>query len=400
MKNRLHLLFGLFALYGGIHFSCGANEDLTTVPFISSEKTLTATVPITSITGTACYLDLGVLSSQLWGFMEWWPVTQLNMTMYDQYLNSLFSQLKAAGINQINLSFTQFASIDALINQGQGGSQYDVIVQMMVSFPGALEELIREAHAFGLRVDLSFGGENGTDMQICKSGQTPGGQAQKLVQFMQTYAIDAVDFDIENTLFTSANSASIAQGFFKSLKQMLQMQNKTSTLTIEGSIQDWPLNYLKFLFYDSNNQLVFPQLFDSLNLMLYSQTQYYLDANDPSWGIEQWIDLLGRQNAGMIAIGFEDAVNYASPSASAGGKYVLDTTNPGIAAAEIYIQLLQALATSGYPTNLAEPFFWPDNNRHASGTWSRYQAINTKGKITVKFAADVMSAFYTKLTSL
>lgn len=398
MRKLFKALLTSLAVYGLMTSPCSAFEGSSHVN--APEKASAATTtPIWAINGTACYLDLGEISSELWGFMEWWPVTQLNMTKYDQYLTSMFSQLKAAGVNQIDLAFTQISSIDALLNNGQGGSQYDVIAQMMISFPGALQELIREAHAFGFRVDLAFGGENGTEMQICGPGETPQGQAQKLVQFMQMYNIDAVDFDIESTLFTSANSAPVAQAFFRTLKQMLQMQNKTSTLTIEGSLQDWPLNFLKELFYDANNQLIFPQLFSSLNLMLYSETQYYIDASNPTWGIEQWIDLLGTQNAGMITIGFEDAVNYASPSASAGGKYVFDTTNPGIAAAEIYMQLLQALAAAGYPTNLGEPFFWPDNNRHASGTWSRYQAINKNGQVTVKFAADVMSAFYQKLKS-
>lgn len=175
--------------------------------------------------------------------------------------------------------------------------------------------------------------------------------------------------------------------------------NKTSTLTIEGGIQDWPLNFLKELFYDAQNQLIFPQLFNSLNLMLYSQTQYYLDANNPTWGIEQWLNLIGIQNAGMLSIGFEDAVNYAAAAASAGETYNLQTTDPGIAAAEIYLQLLQKLQNDGYPATLGNPFFWPDNNRHASGTWSRYEALTQNGKVTVKFAADVMKSFYTALKS-
>jgi hypothetical protein len=89
------------------------------------------------------------------------------------------------------------------------------------------------------------------------------------------------------------------------------------------------------LFYDANGNMIFPQLFTSLNLMLYSETQYYIDARNPSWGIEQWLDLIGHSNAGLLHIGFEDAVNYSQAAASAGETYVIDTTNPGVAAAEI-----------------------------------------------------------------
>jgi len=380
--------------------SCfGHANQIDLDPISKTDAFFEKQVSVTSIQGITCYIDMGSLSSQLWGFMNWWPVVQLNMSMYDQYLNSLFSQLKTAGINQINLSFAQIAGIDALLNGGVGSSSDDVIGQMMVDFPGALEELIKQAYSFGINVDLAFGGENGTSMQICGQGETPEGQAQKLANFMKAFNISAVDFDLESTVFTNVNPPNIAQAFFQTLYQQITPLGKRTTLTIEGGIQDWPLNYLKELFYNSSGLFIFPQLFTDLNLMLYSATQYYLDANNPTWGIEQWLQLMGKKNVGMIHIGFEDAINYASPTASAGGTYILDTTNPGTAAAEIYTQLLQKLTHDGYPTGFAEPFFWPDGNLHAPGTWSRYETLNTNGNVSVNFATDMIKAFYTKLTS-
>lgn len=357
------------------------------------------TTPVITTGLQSCYLDIGSLSAQLWQFMVYYPNQFLDMTKYDQYLNSLFSQFVAAGVNQVNLSFAQIGSIDSLINNGQGAPSDDVIAQMMVSFPGALEELITRAHAVGIKVDLAFGGENGASMKIAGAGETAQGQAQKVVQIVQNLNLDALDFDFESTAFTNANSPTDARAFFTTLKQGLQGQNKPIVLTIEGSIQDWPLNFLKELFYDTSGNLIFNSLFDGLNLMLYSQTQYYIDANNVTWGIEQWLDLLGRSNASMIHIGFEDGVNYADPNASAGIKYQIDTSKSGTAAAEVYLQLLQQLAQDGYPNQLGQPFFWPDINHHAAGTWSRYQAITNQGNISINFDTDVMQDFYNKLTS-
>lgn len=357
----------------------------------------TITPPPPPTNGVACYLDLGEVGSQLWSFMVYNPTTMLNMTQYDQYLTSLFSQLKAAGVNQINLSFAQIGGIDSLLNNGANAASDDVVGQMLASFPGAFQELIKQAHLAGISVDLAFGGENGASMTIVGPGETAQGQAQKLLQFLQTMNIDAIDFDFESTAFTTSNSAQDAIAFMTTLHQGMMSQNKPMTLTIEGAVTDWPQNLLKSLFYDANNNLIFFNLFDDLNLMLYSESQYYIDANNDTWGIEQWLDLIGKQNSAKLHIGFEDNVNYASASASAGETYTLDTTVPGTAAAEIYMQLQSQLAKDGYPTNFGEPFFWPDENRHAPSTWSRYEPLTKNGVISVNFDTDVISAFTQKL---
>lgn len=344
-----------------------------------------------------CYIDIGSLSYQ--GFMLWYPEEKLDTLKFDQYLGSLFTQLKYSGITKIYLSFAQLASIDILLNDGAGAPIGDVVARMMIELPGGLKELIRIAHLNGMRVDLSFGGEAANAMKICGPGETPQGQAEKLVLFMQNYNIDGLDFDLENTLFTNANPKSISVPFFKTLFNLLSSQGKTSTLTIMGSIADWPKNYLKPLFYDASNRLIVDQLFHRINLMLYSATQYYLDADDPTWGIQQWLDLVGHDKASLLSIGFEDNINYCRPQASAGGAYVVDPNDPGIAAAQIYSQILATLQARGYPTNFSPPFFWPDNNRHDPGTWSRYQAITQNGRTSVKFSPQMMKSFYLKMLS-
>lgn len=358
--------------------------------------------PVPSATnGTISYIDLGVINGQLWSCMDYWPEQKVNMTKLDQYFNSLLSQLKTAGINQIELSFAQIGGIDNLINGGVGAPSDDVISAMLSTFPGAMQELVTLAHAQGMKVDLSFGGEIATSMQICKSGETPEGQAQKLIQFMDQFKIDAVDFDIESPAFSQVNSASTVQAFFTALHAGLSAEGKAVTLTAMGSINNGPNGFLREVFYDSNNQPIFNQMFDGLNLMLYSTTEYYINAKTSygDWSIESWIDLVGRQNTSKIHIGFEDGINYASPSSSADGSYNIDTQDSGTAAAEIYEQVLQQLKKDGYPTNFGEPFFWPEYTKHAAGTTNRYQAIvGADGKITVNFDVGMMEAFFEKMT--
>lgn len=338
------------------------------------------------IQGLTCYLDLGAMNKEMQEFMIWWPKSKLDRSKYDQYLKSLLSQLKASGVNQINLSLAQLASIDALANDGIGGPPYDPIVQSLQNYPDALNELIYQAHGFGMKVALSLGGVNENAMQICNGEETPEGQAEKLINFMKTYHFDAVDFDLGYGVFSAANSIDVSKKFFSTLFQKLTKEDKQSFLTINGFVADWPKELL---------QSLFPEAFHGLNLKLYSKTHYYLDANNPKWGLEQWLDLLGQDNAPLIHIGFQDGLKYAKGTTSAGRTYKMDTVSNGTAAAEVYIQVMEQLHNDGYPTSFGDPFFWPDNSSDAS----RYQPIGSKDKVSVKFAAELMNAFFLKLTT-
>jgi len=368
----------------------------------------------------SCYLDLGVMSGQLWGLYQWSPSKVFNLDGYRAYLGAIFAQLKAAGVSQLDLSFAQIASIDCLLNNGQGtASSDDVVVALMQQFGelpnepgylGAFQELINLAHENGMKVDLAFGGENGTAMTICGEGETPAGQATKLVQFMENYGIDAVDFDLESTVFSTVNPPEIAQGFFSSLHDQLSAQGKKSTLTIEGGIGDWAEGYLKELFFDANGNPIFTQLFHNLNLMLYSASQYYLAADpkiDPNdgWTVGGWLDIIGKENAGMVNIGFEDAIAYQDPKANASAvSYNITTQDPGVAAAQILQQLQAQLIKDDYTTPLGGIFFWPDENKvdpNKSGQWTRYQLFGLYGggPITADFATQMMQSFYQTMAS-
>lgn len=330
------------------------------------------------------YFDYTKIDSFIWGgsfdgekFITYpaannWQPT-LNSSAFKKYLDSIFSRMQSAGMGQVNIDFTQIKSIDALFSGDYSKAPAtDALIQVLKNehFLGAdgnpvdmMKLFIDEAHKSGMKVNLSFGGEDASGLKICDEGETVQGQADKLVTFMQKYQIDSIDFDFEDTgavNFAHQNTSQEQRGFFQELHNKLAPQGKTVILTVEGSTK-WA-SVLKPLFYDDQQKPIFGDLFDGLNLMLYSESQYYIDAKNDDWGIEEWIDIIGKQNANKIHIGFEDHVPYENASASAGGVYHIDTNNRGQAAAEVYLQLLAQLKKDGYPSKLGAPFWWPDEN--------------------------------------
>lgn len=326
-----------------------------------------------------------------------WQAT-LNVDAYQKYLNSVFGRLKEAGMNQINLSFTQIASIDVLLSGDYSkGSPTDQFVKVLNNerflgpdgkYVDMLKLFVDTAHQAGIRVDIAFGGEDASGLKICGPGETASGQAQKLAQFMDNYGFDSVDFDLEDTgakAFAQENTDAEQREFFQELQKALSAKSRIVILTIEGATS-WATNTLKALFYDDAGNPIFKDLFNGLNLMLYSQTQYYINADNDTWGIEQWLEIIGKENASMIHIGFEDNVPYENPNASAGEHYHITTKNRGGAAAQVYQQLGTNLQADGYSSQLGSPFWWPDEGLDS------YQPDQTNSVIS-----DTMVDFYNAL---
>ncbi|MBS0623566.1 MAG: hypothetical protein JSS62_02990 [Verrucomicrobia bacterium] len=362
--------------------------------------------------GMSSYFDLGMFQTAVYQFMQYYPTVSLKPAFYTQFLPSLFSQLKESGVSSLDFSFSQFNDIDALLSGTQAPSQQsDTIAQLLAmnkQFSGhvdLLQVLIDGAHQAGMKVDLSLGGENAAGMTICQPGETGQGQADKLAQFMDKYKIDAVDFDLEDTgaiEFVKNNPQQTILDFFSQLHSDLSAQGKTSTLTLEGSLASWPKGTFSFLF---SNPSVFNSMFDGLNLMLYGGSKFFIDANNPSWGIEQWLNIIGPQNAGKLHIGFTDSVPYEtagqSGGSSAGQAYDIPPgTSRGAAAAMVYQQMEQQVqqdfAKQGVSVQLGDPFWWPAATAHAADNWSRYVPVN--GQDTADFDTQLaMQDFYQQL---
>lgn len=361
--------------------------------------------------GDMGYVDFDAILGNIWTFIHWQQDPNppydgkevFDTKGFEQYLQSMFSQLAAAGDGSIDFAFAQINQIDDLAS-GDLNAIWPGVMPANVDTGGQnlLQMFVTVAHQSGLAVNMSFGGQNSNDYNICGPGETPAGQAAKLANFMNSYGIDGIDFDIENGGFSNANQA---QGFFTSLYNQITPEGKTSTLTVEGNLNAvQPGGSLYNLFYNEDGQSIFNQMFTGLNLMLYNaSTQYYIDANNPSWGIEEWLDIIGKENAGKLHIGFDDAIPYASSGAHAGGAspYKIDTDDNGTAAAEIFEQLQEQLIQDGYTTPLGDPFWWPDNGSE-KGTSGRYAPIeNADGSYSCNFATEVeMLSFYKKLHEL
>lgn len=378
----------------------------STPPFIQASPTGG------SSNGEAAYFDLGEFTTTLNNFIIWYqpsgPYPTINVPALQSYLTQLFSQMKAAGFSSIDLAFGQVSDIDgmasgdwsalAAANPNDAFAQFMNFVQQYGGGVNVLQMITQSAHAAGMTVDLSMGGANAStpDFNICGLGETPAGQAAKLASFLQKNGFDAVDFDIEGPYLTSSTqTASTVQTFFQSLLSDLTPMGITSTLTVEGGLAavQPPSGYLCPLFYSSTGTPNFSTMFDGLNLMLYSSSQYYIAANDPSWGIEQWLNLIGPQNAPMLHIGFETGINYADPSSSANSPSpfpIPPNTSPGAAAAMIFQQLEQQLAAAGYPSDLGAPFMWVDEG----GTSNPY---GVGPGDSPEFVGSFMTDFYNQL---
>ncbi len=362
--------------------------------------------------GDSSYMDFGMsFGSNIWGFITYPPPNYtgvLNEEKMGVYLGSLFSQMKASGQNTIDLAFAQLDNIDAY-NSGnfQGtDTSYDVVMGLLSSlqknqvdvpgYPDFLSYFVSQAHSSGMKVDLSFGGGVATDGSfkiLQKAGETYQGQAMKLADFMKKYDIDGVDFDIEDpTALSSQKPDSTGQdvfSFFSALHSALEGTGQTMSLTTMLG-QSWRSTFSEFLSH-------FTTYFDGLNLMAYSDSQFWLDpdtpAGDPNqgWTIEDWIDAIGKQNAGMIHLGFDDGVPYSQQGAN-GGQYsfqIQPGSSDGQAAAQIYLQVLDQLKKDGYPA-LGQPFFWPAADVEPGGK-SRYAPTASGG---ANFVSQAMQDFY------
>ncbi|MFS8564069.1 MAG: hypothetical protein LVR00_07055 [Rhabdochlamydiaceae bacterium] len=81
-------------------------------------------------------------------------------------------------------------------------------------------------------------------------------------------------------------------------------------------------------------------------------------ATTNTWGIEQWIDLIGGpQFAYMISLGLEDNIPYQTPGANANpaNDYTIKPgSTAGEGAAQVYLQLVAQLMKDGYLPLYAE----------------------------------------------
>lgn len=343
------------------------------------------------IQGQSCYIDMGKFyGTNIWNCMKWdkTPGYISEDALIQGYVGDFFNHLKSEGVKKIDLSFAQLNDIQNLLedsyNPPRGsGTSYkptDTFQQILHSVdasgkyfnqlpyavcdssgnpisPNFLSWLINYAHSQGIQVDLSFGGAVGAGVDL-KLPSDPATSAKDLATFLNNMGFDSVDFDIENHDLFTQNSPQDLSTFFTTLHSALQAQGKQSTITLMGGVLDDPA-------YNPLTQNL--SAFDDVNLMLYSNTQYYLNVkNNDIWkGIEGWLNKIPGQDPSKLHIGFYDSIPYERESANGDGSQydIKPGSSRGQAAAQIYLQMCQQLKADGYlkpGQSLGQPFFWND----------------------------------------
>lgn len=333
------------------------------------------------------YIDMGILYGNyvMSNCMNWQknpPI--IKPKPLNKLLKPMFTKLQSEGIDQINLAFAQLTNIPALL-QGSGGDPTRDTIDQIFNPPAPQEGpyivgksgqnflgyLINYAKKFGISTDLSFGGAIATESDM-NLGAVPGATGEKLGLFMQGYNFGAVDYDLESDALITGNPEGGPVEFMQSAFSTLTSQGQTSTLTVLGAYTSGPEGALAPLFQDIET------MFDGVNLMLYSNSEYYLDAVNASWGLKGWLDNYIPKPE-MLHVGFYDAIAYEDPAASAGEKYdVPSGLTRGQAAAWVYIHVLSEMGLT--PNDVGAPFWWTDNP-------------------TTLPANDVLSDFYAYLAS-
>jgi hypothetical protein len=309
------------------------------------------------ISNEGCYIDMGLLYGG-WVYENaiiWWPEPiSLDKAKIDVFLTDFFSQLKRDGVSNIKYSFDQLCDIFKIINR-EPGVNTDTISPIYVDnylVSGTEQNFLEYMTSFGLAngvtSTLSFGGAlaGATEMTLPDDGVTC---ASALADFMKKTNIKSIDYDIEGAaVVASTDSNNLA--FYEALKTQVNAMGGTVSVAVIGDINQFPEVFLK----DFNSY------FDRVNLMLYSNTQYYIDATGSlyTWSLDKWIQAVGNDPL-KISIGFYDSIAYEDPASSAGEKYDIEGLTRGQAAASIYLQAAKNLGIT--VCDFASPFWWTDN---------------------------------------
>ena len=355
--------------------------------------------PFDDSVGQDFYFDFGVFQNDIQSIINaCGPDTpgfaERFKAKFATYLKDLFSRLSEAGINKLFLSFGQLSTIPYLMGMtdtppSQSDIDRDTILQIFqlsekigLDRSEIFKMFVDTAKENDFEINLSIGGERATTDNF----SIPPGQAKAIAEatarFMKEFGIISIDIDIEGQPVEAIKKNPKGfQDYFRELNRLLKAEGAGREIFLTP-VADWThAQYnappaapspLQALFYDENGKSIFKELFSGLKLMTYSASQYYLDADHHTWGIKQWIDLVGGpEYAHLISVGFEDNIPYEKGPANANpdnGYVIQPGSTPGEGAAQVFLQLVAELMKIGYlskdaeaPTyGLGKSFGWPD----------------------------------------
>lgn len=338
-----------------------------------------------SVQGEQAYVDLAQSAWALFGPGIDWQKSPpaINTTLLDDRKTAfaqMFANMKQEGVNEIHLSFAQLCDINRLCKDaGVSGSfpnstglyssndsamyqvmrsqntanppQYTNPAYQVVDGSGKevasnfLQYFCQYAHQNNMKISLSFGGADAAGADD-KFPDTPENTAKNLASVMKTLGVDNADFDIENDSLFTQNQPADVEAFFTALHSDLQAQGMTSSATVEGGSVTDP----KFAPLLDN----FSAKFDDANLMLYSNTQYWLD---PTYikGLISHLEI----DASQVHIGFYSSINYSDASSCASGQTPPCTPDPTKSSGTNAANMFKALQND--IPGLGDAFIWNDD---------------------------------------
>ncbi len=350
------------------------------------------------------YVDFGSTINVIWKHITWDEKGgTLDVAAVDTYLNYYFQQIRKAGQSQIFLSFAQLCNLENYATKNYDSvtcppppvqdpigctlkNTKGIAIAGFSSTQDLLDYFIDRAKTNGLPVILAFGGLSADDLcfkVLQEPTDTYSDKASQLVTAITNYGFSGVDFDIEdaNALIQPNDSTQATIfDFFQEVKAQLTQKSLTSSISLTTELSaNWRSTF-KDLFPDVN----------SINLMAYSDTQYYLDptpcGKTLGYSIQEWLEA-SNLPAAAFRIGFDDGIPYENASANGGAcSHNISTgSTSGQAAAQIFTELLQ-----NQPE--LQAFWWP--------AWdtARYQPDPTTG-VPTNIVSQTMIDFYTALTS-
>ena len=333
-----------------------------------------------------CYLELDLIP---WRNFVGSSDLSVNDNFY-RYFDSVFNQLRIAGVGQINLGFAQICNIASI--GGRDSCTRDPFSACFNQYPEHLKLMLEKGRLeYGMSFNLSFGGDN----SLLEDYNIPEGLAMdygsRLLDLLPALGISGVDISVNPSVFKGTRRLSELRKFFSTLRSSFGT-SRPMTLSTRVSISEGPDSTTSPLFYDTTGSCIFESLFNGLNLIAHSQdSKYYIYASNPveevspGWALQEWIDLAGSPE--MINLGFSDAVPYQDPASWArpfsnmGFPFrVPENATMGQSARAIYEQVQAQLGTS-----LGTPFWSLDAS---SG---RYQpqpdgAVDFRTKVLRDFA--------------
>ena len=317
-----------------------------------------------SSSNNGTYIDFGqFFGSRIFsdGSITKWPSG--NQAVFDKnnldtLLNKLFDQVKKGG-NTLFLSFDQMKDMQSMMSKTYSNDPNDTISAIFrynarVGSPSGedfLTHFTQLAKQNGIKVDISLGGRNAQPSDWNIPSSNPAQYAAQVSKMLEGYGVSGLDFDVESGNESGFTNSSM-QTFISSLKSDWKGTGNTIDLTLEGDAVSKPSAGMKT--YLKN----FDSMFDGLNIMAYSDNQFYLSSDV----LKEWVSALPKDDLSELHIGFNNTVDYTQASSNAWGQKfdIPSGSTNGEAAAAIYCQLLKGAGLS--PDELGSTFLWEGKN--------------------------------------